>query len=251
VTADPAGALTVVDGFVDSDTCGQLRRELEFTWWRSSTVVNRDPSGGMVSFVSASRTSRTAMQRYFSDEMSPLLAAIQDRACELFALDPCRLEEWQALHYTAGGHFDEHHDGGLFATEPAGDRRTTVLLYLDSPVRGGQTVFPRLGCAVQPIEGRLVVWHNLTEDGRPDSLMRHRAEPVLEGQKLVLTTWERERPFRASTPEVPPPEPERNPHGVGVGDHRSGQGQIRSPSRSGPAPAGPHRDHPPVRGGFP
>ncbi len=205
---------TVVDGFIDAATCLQLRRELEFTWWSTSTVVNRDPLGGMVDFVSRTRLSQTARQRFFSDQMAPVVADIQNRVCERFALDSRRLEEWQALRYPVGGHFDEHHDGGLFAFESAGDRMTTVLLYLESPDLGGETVFSQLGLVVEPLEGRLLVWRNLTPDGRLDPAVRHRAAPVRRGRKVVLTTWERERPFPAQSPR--PRDREGDRHGSGT-----------------------------------
>lgn len=186
----------MVDGFLNDGTCRQIAFELGFAWWQDSVVINRDRRGDVVSFRSRSRNSLTAQEEYFPAELMELLATIEARLYERHALDPLRLERWQATRYSKGGHFSLHHDGGLFADEPAGERRTTVLIYLSTPTRGGETEFPDLGLAVAARAGRLVLWDNLDVDGRPDQRLRHRATPVLSGHKTVLTTWERERPLR-------------------------------------------------------
>jgi prolyl 4-hydroxylase len=193
--------LVVVDDFLDAATCRQLNAELEFTWWQRSTVVNRNRSGTVVSFRSRTRTSWSAQEEYFSAELVELLGAIEGRMCAAYDLRrPC-LEPWQAIRYDPGGHFDLHHDGGLFGADVGGERRTTVLLYLQTPEAGGETEFPDLGRTVTACAGRLVLWRNLTADGDIDQRLRHRALPVLAGHKAVLTTWERQHSTnRAITP---------------------------------------------------
>ncbi len=193
----PAGpALCVVDDFLDEATAMQIATELGFAWWQESRVINRDGLGDVVTFRSTSRHSETAQQEFFPEELHDLLATIEHRLLDEHALDPSRLEWWQAVRYPSGGHFDLHHDGGLFGHEPAGERRRTVLIYLSTPTEGGETVFPHLGRIVEARAGRLVFWDNLDADGVPDTRLQHRAMPVLSGHKTVLTTWERERPVR-------------------------------------------------------
>lgn len=196
LTALDQDRVVVVDGFVDQEACARIARELEFTWWRESQVVNRGVGGEMVDFASDSRVSWGATQEFFSEALVAQLGEIEAEACARFDLSrPC-LESWQAVKYDVGGHFDLHHDGGLFGTEIGGERRTTLLLYVEAPSAGGETWFPDLDLHVQPRPGRLVVWRNLTDDGWIDRRMRHRAAPLMSGRKLVLTTWEREKPVR-------------------------------------------------------
>ena len=143
----------------------RISAELEFTWWQRSTVVNRDRSGKIVSFHSRTRSSWSAQEEYFPAELVELLGEIELRVCASFGLrGPC-FEPWQAIRYDLGGHFDLHHDGGLFGEDVGGERRTTVLLYLETPDAGGEIEFPDLGRTVAAHAGRLMLWRNLTADG--------------------------------------------------------------------------------------
>jgi prolyl 4-hydroxylase len=189
--------LVTVDDFVTAQICGRIAGELEFTWWRESRVVNREAGQELLEFASDCRVSWGAVWEYFSDVLRDVIAEIEEQACERFGLDRECLESWQAVKYDVGGHFDLHHDGGLFGTEIGGERRTTLLLYVEAPASGGETWFPDLRLCVEPKPGRLVVWRNLTDDGWIDQRMRHQAMPLVSGRKLVLTTWEREKPVRA------------------------------------------------------
>jgi hypothetical protein len=187
----------IVDGFLDQSTCARVRAELEFAWWRDSTVVQQDRLGDVLAFHSKSRQSATAHQDYFPEQLGPALEGIEHRLCAREALDRANFEPWQAIRYPIGGHFDLHHDGGVFGREPAGERRTTVLIYLSTPTEGGETEFPDLDLVVEARTGRLVTWNNLGPDGTVDLRLQHRARPVVSGEKWVLTTWERERPVRS------------------------------------------------------
>jgi prolyl 4-hydroxylase len=195
--------ILVVDDFLDAPTCRQVNTELRFTWWQPSTVANRNALGDVVTFRSRKRTSWSAQQEYFSAQLIELLDDIERRVSESYRLDRAFLEPWQAVRYEIGGQFDLHHDAGLFADEEAGERVTTVLIYLHSPVEGGGTQFPDLGHTTGARAGRLMLWRNLTPDGHIDERMRHRALPLLSGQKAILTTWERQRSTnRRTTPSL-------------------------------------------------
>lgn len=187
-----AQRLLVVDDFLDAAQCRALNRELEFTWWQPSRVVNRNVFGEIVSFRSRRRASWSAQQEYFPVELGALLDGIALRIESAYGLDRTHFEPWQAIRYGPGEHFEVHHDGGLFGDDDAGERQTTVLLYVQTPDAGGATDFTDLGRTVAARAGRLVLWRNLTDDGCLDERMRHQALPVLAGRKTVLTTWERQ-----------------------------------------------------------
>lgn len=189
--------LTVVDDFLSTQECHRIESELEFTWWRPSTVVNTSATGEIVSFRSSRRNSLSADQEYFPEPLQDLLAQVEGRLVAATGVVPAHLEQWQAIRYDLGGHFDVHHDAGLFGSEPAGERRTTILVYLHTPDRGGGTYFPYLERTIESRRGRLVHWTNLTVDGQIDQRMRHRAMALAAGRKTVLTVWERQRPTPA------------------------------------------------------
>jgi prolyl 4-hydroxylase len=185
-----------IDGFADTAECEFICTELEFAFWRPSFVVNRLFDDGLLYYQSPQRKSLSTDQRWFSDELVAVVEGIERRVCDLLEIDRLNLERWQAVRYHNRGRFRLHHDAGLFAGDPEGERVVTVLLYLQSPVEGGATVFPDLGLRVPAAVGRLVVWNNLRDDGTVDPAMRHAAQPVRRGKKAILTTWSRQHPIR-------------------------------------------------------
>lgn len=185
-----------IDGFLDAGECEFICEELDFAFWRPSRVVNRLFSDDLVYYRSAERTSLSTDQQWFNAELDEAVAGIERRVCEMLRVDAVTLERWQAVRYRNRARFELHHDAGLFACDPEGERELTVLLYLQTPLEGGDTVFPDLRVRVSAVAGRLVVWRNLQDDGTVDPAKRHAAQPVRRGRKTILTTWSRQHPVR-------------------------------------------------------
>lgn len=179
------------DHFLTPRECAAFVEGLEFALWRRSSVVSRSPAGDLKSFQSPRRTSQSTTQYWFPDDLQPRLAHLESAVCAAIGVDAARLEYWQALRYGYRTGFRRHHDAGLFAAEPGGERATTVLLYLHSPDEGGSTWFPNLHLSVAARAGRLLAWKNLAPDGSPDPVMDHVARQVRKGRKIALTTWAR------------------------------------------------------------
>jgi prolyl 4-hydroxylase len=190
------GRVTSIDGFLDERECEFICEELDFAFWRPSRVVNRNFDDELVYFHSSQRISQSTDQPWFSAELDAAVGGIERRACKLLGIDQANLERWQAVRYRNRGRFRLHHDAGLFAGDPEGERVVTLLLYLKTPLEGGDTVFPELGIRVPAVAGRLAVWNNLNADGMADPVMRHAAQHVRRGGKTVLTTWSRQHPVR-------------------------------------------------------
>ena len=70
------------------------------------------------------------------------------------------------------------------------------MIYLNTVIHGGETVFEHLGRAFTPVAGTALVWNNLHPDGGPNSHTLHEAMPVEQGVKYVITKWFRERAGR-------------------------------------------------------
>lgn len=110
-------------------------------------------------------------------------------------------EELIVLHYLPGEQYHPHcdylPDSALRERRyHAGQRRTTVFVYLSPVEAGGETAFPRLGGTIQPVRGRAVIFDNLHADGTPDPQTQHAGLPVGRGEKWLATLWLRQRPFR-------------------------------------------------------
>ncbi len=112
-------------------------------------------------------------------------------------------EEIKVVNYTRGQEYKVHHDCHKFARrsengrflESGGHRKFSCLIYLNEVVSGGCTLFPRLNLSIMPRPGRLVIWNNL-DAGFIKSEMVHCSEPVIAGEKWVITCWVREHEYR-------------------------------------------------------
>ncbi len=132
-----------------------------------------------------------------------LVQAIEARIDALTGIPSLYGETMQGQRYAVGQQFKAHHD--FFYTSEAywpenekrgGQRTWTVMLFLNEPTAGGQTVFPKAEIAVTPRRGALLAWNNLDALGEPNPQTLHQAMPVEAGVKYVITKWYRERPWR-------------------------------------------------------
>ncbi len=104
------------------------------------------------------------------------------------------------LHYAPGARYEPHHDyfdpaqpGTARIVERGGQRVATVVMYLNTPQRGGATTFPEVGLEVGAVRGNAVFFSYDRPD--PATLSLHAGAPVLEGEKWVATKWLREHEF--------------------------------------------------------
>jgi prolyl 4-hydroxylase len=195
--------VVTVDAFLSSTECDELLSELTYALWKPSRNYRRRDNNTFTSAIGDDRVSDTAHQDFFTDALVELLAGVEQKLQELFDVDVERLEWWQATRYRVDGMLGYHLDSGYWDDHYAGDRVRTFLLYLTTPAAGGGTHFRALDLLVEARAGRLVVWDDLFPDGRPNHSMIHAGAPVVAGEKVTLVTWERQRPFRASTSTSP------------------------------------------------
>jgi prolyl 4-hydroxylase len=111
-------------------------------------------------------------------------------------------EELQIVRYHPGQEYRPHHDafddseGGRQAKAMYGGRQreATILIYLNCPEEGGETVFPTLGLSVAPVPRAAVFWRNLYPDGSIDHRLLHGGAPVRRGVKYAANLWLRGLP---------------------------------------------------------
>jgi prolyl 4-hydroxylase len=185
--------LVVLGGFLSDAECDELVASATPRMTRSETVVYA--TGG--SEVHAARTSRGM---FFGRGETALCERIEQRIATLLNWPVEHGEGLQVLQYEPGAEYKPHHDyfdpaqpGMASVLARGGQRVGTFLMYLNSPTRGGATVFPDAGVEVAPIKGHAVFFSY----DRPHAVTRtlHGGAPVLEGEKWVATKWLREREF--------------------------------------------------------
>ena len=128
-------------------------------------------------------------------------------------------EALQILHYENGAkyepHLDAFSDSYNSRAENGGQRVATVLMFLESPEEGGETVFPgaaakaagpgwsdcaREGLAVAPIAGDALLFWSTTPDGAVDPASLHGSCPTTKGSKWTATRWIHGAPFGDANP---------------------------------------------------
>jgi prolyl 4-hydroxylase len=182
-----------IDGFLGAEECARILEELQFVFWSASTVLVHYGDQSVKSVRSQRRLSESTLEEWFSPELMRIIRTIQKRIAPLIPGIYRRRERWQATRYMKGGRFDYHYDCGKWGDDPAGERVHTVLIYLDTPRRGGSTQFPGFDLDIKARAGRLLAWKNLTAEGLCDRGMLHASAPLKEGRKTTLVTWVRQR----------------------------------------------------------
>jgi hypothetical protein len=146
--AEAEGRVYWFDNFLEAPRCEGMLAELEFAFWRRSTVYLEGEGGKHKYVYSRRRVSSATSERWFTPPLRRAIALVDRRVGRHLPQAPSHREEWQATIYERGGRFDYHHDSGYFDDDAAGERTHSVVLYLETPERGGETRFPLLMTAM-------------------------------------------------------------------------------------------------------
>mmetsp|Transcript_23039 Transcript_23039/g.58486 ORF Transcript_23039/g.58486 Transcript_23039/m.58486 type:complete len:182 (+) Transcript_23039:184-729(+) len=98
-------------------------------------------------------------------------------------------------------HYDEVPKSLLAKEGSGGQRRATLLVYLNDVALGGATAFRDLGVTVQPRKGRALLFFPSDCDSTPDERTLHAGEAPLRGEKWIAQFRLHERSY---TPVVVP-----------------------------------------------
>jgi len=188
-----APALRVLEGILTPDECDELITLARPRMQRALTV----DSEGKHQVDQA----RTSEGMFFTLGELPLVDRIERRLAALLGIPANHGEGLQILHYRPGQEYEPHYDwfdpeqpGYESITASGGQRIATVVMYLNTPEKGGGTAFPELGLTVTARRGSAIYF--AYEGGDINSL--HAGLPVIQGEKWIATKWLRERPYKAS-----------------------------------------------------
>jgi prolyl 4-hydroxylase len=183
----------VLGGFLSDAECDQIVALARPRMARSETVDNL--TGG--SEVNVARTSRGM---FFERGETGVIDKVEKRIAAMLDWPVQNGEGLQVLHYQPGAEYKPHYDyfdpvhpGSAPILKRGGQRVGTILMYLNTPKKGGGTTFPDVGFEVAPIKGNAVFFSYDRAHVNTKSL--HGGAPVIEGEKWVATKWLREREF--------------------------------------------------------
>jgi prolyl 4-hydroxylase len=163
----------VFGGLLSDDECDELIALSKPKLARSETVITS--TGG--SEVNAARTSEGM---FFERGENPLVRRIESRIAEL-------------LNWPHHDYFDPAHAGTPTILKRGGQRVGTLVMYLNTPAKGGGTTFPDVHLEIGPLKGNAVFFSY--DRAHPVTRTLHGGAPVVEGEKWVATKWLREGRF--------------------------------------------------------
>jgi prolyl 4-hydroxylase len=198
-----------ISNFLSADECDYLIHQAQEQGLEASTVA----SGGVSSLRHA--MTRSSFNAWIPREQSNTTDAIYRRAAFLLGMDESLFrhrshehleiashnslsESLQVVRYQQDQEYTAHHDfvHPYLHNRHQPTRFATLLLYLNTPNKGGETVFPRAsnptshdGLSIRPKKGTAVLFYNLLPDGNMDDLSQHASKPVLEGEKWLANLW--------------------------------------------------------------
>lgn len=182
--------------FLTDEECDHMIK-IAFPHLIDSKVVDEKNIGEMSD---SRRSSRGCFIHNFWTD--PVLIEIERK---IAAISGCPIEngeDLQILHYGLKGEYQPHYDyfngdtpGGAECLLRGGQRISTMIMYLNTPEGGGETIFPRAKIKITPRKGDAVFFYNCTPDGCVDPKSLHGGAPVTAGEKWIMTKWIRERKF--------------------------------------------------------
>ena len=179
--------VVVLGGLLSDEECDAMI-ELARPKLARSTTVEPDSGGDMV------HPDRTSFGMGFARDENDLCRRIEARIAHLLEWPLENGEGLQVLNYGPGAQYKPHHDyfdpampGSEVLLRRGGQRVASVVMYLNTPERGGATVFPESHLEVAAVKGNAVF---ISYD-RPHQMTRtlHGGAPVLAGEKWILTKW--------------------------------------------------------------
>ncbi len=185
--------VVVFAGLLSDDECDEIVALARERLARSHTV---DTATGDSEVNSA----RTSEGMFFARGEHPICARLEARIAVLVNWPLENGEGLQVLRYQPGAEYKPHYDyfdpaqsGTPVILKRGGQRLATLIAYLNTPSRGGATIFPDVKLEVAPVRGHAVFFSY----DRPDPATRslHGGAPVLEGEKWIVTKWLREGRF--------------------------------------------------------
>ena len=183
--------VVTLGGLLSDEECDALV-ELAASRLRRSTTVDMSTGDDQV------HADRTSRGMFFERGENALCARIEARIARLLDWPLECGERLQVLHYPPGAEYKPHYDyfepdsiGGEVMLRRGGQRVATVVMYLNTPRRGGATVFPDAHLEVGAVKGNAVFFSY--DRAHPMTRTLHGGAPVVEGEKWVATKWLRER----------------------------------------------------------
>jgi prolyl 4-hydroxylase len=139
---------------------------------------------------------RKSKHAWFSDDSHPIIEKIAKYTANISGLPIENQENIQVVKYEKGGKFNAHYDACIYEdktfcnkiNKKAGERKLTLIIYLNDDFEGGETEFPELKLKIKPVKGKGILFHNTDDNQVIHKKSIHKGNEVL-GEKWICNKW--------------------------------------------------------------
>lgn len=151
---------------------------------------------------SSNKDFRKSFQTWMYSHTHPVLRKLSNASIDLTGFPFSHQEMIQIVKYEPGGKFDAHYDACVYndkickqMNRGSTERRTTLLVYLNDEMEGGETEFVVLNKKVKPETGKGILFWSTNEQNQLFHESKHQGNPVTKGEKWIATVWSHGAPF--------------------------------------------------------
>jgi prolyl 4-hydroxylase len=180
--------LSLFSNFLSILECNELIADAEKSLELSTVVGENDE---------IIHTGRTSSGMFYQRKQNSLIEKIETRISRLTNIPVEHGEGLQILRYEEGQEYTPHFDYFPLSDSSTerhvgkwGQRVATILMYLNTPSSGGETVFPDADIRISAKQGNALLFKYPIPDASTKTL--HSGTPVKKGVKWVATKWLRE-----------------------------------------------------------
>lgn len=187
---DPYDKPFVLENVLTKDQCQEIMNHAREKLFESEVVGGKDQS------------IRNSMQ-YWIPKNDPLVKHIFEAMSKRFNIPFENAEELQVVRYLPDQYYNEHHDACCDDNDKCkefvkrgGQRKLTILIYLNDQFEEGNTYFKNLDLKMKAKPGDAIVFYPLAKNSSYcHPLALHAGMPVKSGEKWIANVWFRERKF--------------------------------------------------------
>jgi prolyl 4-hydroxylase len=124
----------------------------------------------------------------------PIIQGIYKRAQDKIGLLYENAEDLQVVRYSPGEFYKSHQDAfcddaSIQHMGHTGQRKRTLIIYLNEGYDGGGTEFPNLSKVYKGRQRDALCFHTLDTEGKCCQEAEHAGQQVISGQKLICNIW--------------------------------------------------------------
>jgi len=140
---------------------------------------------------------RKSKQGWFLDSHHQILAKLAAFNSLITGLPVENQEMTQIAMYEKEGKFNEHYDAcnsndKVYCDDMnrhAGERKQTLLVYLNDDYTDGETEFTKINLKIKPKKGMGIFFRNVDDKEEILPLSMHKANIITNGEKWIATKW--------------------------------------------------------------